>query len=418
MDTSPHPQDDAPPRTLRPLSAVLAAQAVAWSGTRLSAIALPWFVVTTTGSATQTGAVVFAQMAPHVVAQVLTSPLIDRLGARPVSILGDLVATAAMITIPVLYVADALPLWGLMALVAVVGAADGPANIAKTVFIPAATRVANVPLERGTGLSSALERTASTVGPALAGVTVAAVGGIYALAITAAFFSLGAVIIAVFRPTHVPERSTDTYVGQLRAGVHGLFRDRLLRTLTLTITVTNLLDIAIASVLLPVWVHTHGHDASVYGLVMAVMSATSIGASLVAAGAGHRIPRRAAYVIGMVVGGVPRFLVLAVGAPLWVVLAVHAVVGFGSGFVNPVAGAVVFERSPQGMLGRIRGVLTAVAWAGMPFGGLAAGGAIAAMGLSGTLLLFGGVYLVAALVPGLVRDWRAPHPPPGRSPAR
>lgn len=415
MDSSP--QETQAFRSRRPLSAVLAAQAVAWSGTRLSAIALPWFVVTTTGSAMQTGAVVFAQMAPHVIAQVLTSPLIDRLGARPISVLGDLIATAAMIMIPLLYMADALPLWALMALVAVVGAADGPANIAKTVFIPAATRRAQVPLERGTGLSSALERTASTVGPALGGVTVAAVGGIYALAITAAFFSLGAVIIAVFRPTHTPEPSTDSYGLQLKAGFHGLFRDRLLRTLTLTITVTNLLDIAVASVLLPLWVHAQGYDASVYGLVMAVMSAASIVASLIAAGVGHRLPRRSAYLIGMVIGGVPRFLVLAIGAPLWIVLAVHVVVGFGSGFVNPVAGAVVFERSPKGMLGRVRGVLTAVAWAGMPFGGLLAGGAIAVMGLSGSLFLFAGVYLVAALVPGIVKDWRAPHPPPGQSPA-
>lgn len=129
-------------RSWRGLTGVLAAQAVAWTGTRLSAIALPWFVLSSTGSATQTGLVVFAEMGPYVVVQALAGPLIDRLGPRRISVSGDLVAAAGMAMVPLLYAAGALPLWTLLGLVAVVGAADGPANAAKSVFIPEATRAA------------------------------------------------------------------------------------------------------------------------------------------------------------------------------------------------------------------------------------------------------------------------------------
>jgi MFS family permease len=67
----------------RGLAGVLA---VAWTGTRVSAIALPWFVLTATGSAVQTGIVAFVEMAPYVVCQALLGPVIDRAGPRRISI--------------------------------------------------------------------------------------------------------------------------------------------------------------------------------------------------------------------------------------------------------------------------------------------------------------------------------------------
>ncbi|WSI55242.1 hypothetical protein OG301_27255 [Streptomyces platensis] len=51
-------------RPLRPLGGLLAAMAVSLTGTRVSAIALPWFVLVTTHSATWTGLVGFCEMAP------------------------------------------------------------------------------------------------------------------------------------------------------------------------------------------------------------------------------------------------------------------------------------------------------------------------------------------------------------------
>jgi MFS family permease len=139
------------------LVGVLAAQAVAWTGTRLSAIALPWFVLTTTGSATQTGMVVFFELAPYVVVQVLSGPIIDRVGPRRISILGDVVSMAVVVLVPLFYAVDMLPIWLLLALVALVGAFRGPSDTAKSLLIPHVTRHARVPLERGTGLAGTVE---------------------------------------------------------------------------------------------------------------------------------------------------------------------------------------------------------------------------------------------------------------------
>lgn len=414
----------AVPRSLRSLVAVLSAMAAAWTSTRLLSIALPWFVLTTTGSAAATGLVVFSQMGPYVVVQVLAGPLIDRIGPRRISVVCDLTATVAMAAAPALYLMDALPLWALMALMAVVGAADGPANAAKSVFVPTATRAARVPLERATGLAGAIERTAGTAGPAIAGVMVAAFGGIYTLWITAAMFGLGAVIIALAVRDPLPDAdepetaSTGGYFSQLRAGATFLRKDRLLRSIVGMVAVTNLIDQALIAVLLPVWAISSGHGPETVGLVVAVMSASSILASLLSAGIGHRMPRRAVYLIGFLVAGAPRFAILAFGVPLWAVIAVVAVAGFSSGFLNPIISAVQYERVPAAMLGRVRTMIHAVAWSGIPFGGLVGSAALALIGLSPALLVLGGCYLVVTLIPGMNKEWaqmnRSPSAPPSK----
>ncbi|MEV0649773.1 MFS transporter [Phytomonospora sp. NPDC050363] len=396
----------AEPRTLRGLTGVLGANAAAWSATRLLSIALPWFVLSTTGSATSTGIVAFAQTAPYVAAQLFSGPLIDRLGPRRVSIVCDLTATAALAAVPLLYLITTLPFWALVALVAVAGAADGPANAAKSVFIPSVARRAGVPLERVAGLTGAIERTAATVGPAIAGVVIAAVGGVHALWIAAGLLALGALIVGVSLPDPpVERRPAESYLQRFREGARFLRGEALLRSITGMTAATNLLDQTFMAVLLPMWAKASGHGPETIGLAVSVFAATSIVASLAAAAIGDRLPRRAVYLAGYVVGGIPRFAALALGMPLPVVLVVFALGGLGSGFVNPVIGAVTYERVPAELLGRVKTLTGSLAWSGIPFGGLVGGGAIALAGLSGALWIVGGLYLVAIVVPGLRGEW-------------
>jgi hypothetical protein len=57
-----------PSRSLRALVGVLSTEAAGLSANRLLAIAIPWFVLTTTGSPTKTGLITFCQIAPFVIA--------------------------------------------------------------------------------------------------------------------------------------------------------------------------------------------------------------------------------------------------------------------------------------------------------------------------------------------------------------
>lgn len=389
---------------------LLGANALAWVGTRLASLAVPWFVLSTTGSALQTGLVVFAQMAPYVVVQALSGPIIDRVGPKRVSVVCDLIVAVTLAIVPVLHVLELLSLPLLMALLAVVGAADGPANAAKSVFVPEVTRRAGVPVERTTGLVSTVERTASMVGPAIGGLVVGLWGGAMALAITAGLAALSALVVALGMPRYLAsegERDEDEggYLERMREGAAFLRRDPLLLSMYGMITVTNLLDTAMFSVLLPMWAMAMVHGPELVGLLASVLSGASVVSSLAAAAYGHRLPRRLVYFFGFLITGAPRFVVLAAAAPLPVVIAVYGVAGIGSGFLNPIIGAILFERIPERVLGRVRSLGAAMAWAGMPFGGLLGGSLAVALGISPALLIAGGGYLLATLLPALLPQW-------------
>jgi MFS family permease len=144
------------------------------------------------------------------------------------------------------------------------------------------------------------------------------------------------------------------------------------------------------------------------------MGAAAVAGSLIAAVAAHRLPRRVVFFAGFLLAGAPRFLILASGAPLGAVLAVFAVSGFGAGFLNPVLGAILFERVPRRMLGRVNALGDSLAWAGIPLGGLIAGAAVASVGLVPVLLVCGTAYFLTTNLTGLRPEWREMDRPGGR----
>lgn len=186
-------------RSLRPLAGVLAAIAASVTGTRISLIALPWFVLVTTGSATRTGLVAFCEMAPYVLVKALSGPLVDRTGPRTVSWTTDLVSATAAAAIRCCTL-DLLSFPVLLGLVAVIGSARGPGDLAKEVMVPEAAERSGTPLERAMGLSGVIERLASTIGPAAGGALVALLGPMTGLVVNAGCFVLGSVIVAVALP--------------------------------------------------------------------------------------------------------------------------------------------------------------------------------------------------------------------------
>ncbi|MGW7264982.1 MFS transporter [Streptomyces sp. NPDC054842] len=411
-----HGAGPAGTRSLRPLAGVLAAMAVSLTGTRVSAVALPWFVLVTTGSATQTGLVAFCELTPYVVVKALTGPLIDRTGPRRVSWTTDLASAAAAAAVPLLHALGLLTFPLLLVLVALIGGLRGPGDLAKEVMVPEAAEHGSVPLERATGLSGVTERLASTLGPAAGGLLVALLGPLTGLVVNAGCFALGSVIVGLALPRgmgHPPEdppaqdgSAAPGYWRRFGEGFTFLRGEPLLLAVIVTVGITNLLDAAFVTVLTPVWAEESGHGPAAIGLTGSVAGAAAVAGSLIAATAAHRLRRRPVFFVGYVLAGAPRFLVLAADAPLGVVLAVFAVSGFGAGFLNPVLGAVMLERVPRRMLGRVNALGDSLSWAGIPLGGLVAGAALAFTGLVPVLLVGGAAYFLTTSLAGIRPEWR------------
>ena len=66
----------------RRLLALLAAEIVSGLGSYMSFLAIPWFVLVTTGSAAQMGIVLAAEIAPIALLGIPSGTLVSRIGAR------------------------------------------------------------------------------------------------------------------------------------------------------------------------------------------------------------------------------------------------------------------------------------------------------------------------------------------------
>ncbi|HUX41695.1 MAG TPA: MFS transporter [Rectinemataceae bacterium] len=408
-------------------AALLSANGLAMAGTSMSMLALPWLVLSATGSAMDAGLVAFAEMLPYVLVQALGGPFVDRWDKRRVGILTDIIAAIAM---------GAAALWALssggtsrglglsllLALMAIVGASRGAGSVAKRVLIPKAAAPIALPLERASGLYEGVNRVATLLGGPLAGLLMAASSAGAVLALDAASFGASALILALGMPgeigrsgefgepglkegTEAAERPS-SYFAELVEGFVFLGRDRLLFAIGILLVVTNLLDQAYAAVLMPLWMKTELNSPLALGMVVGIFGAGAVAGNGLMTWLAPRLPRRLPFALGFLVGGAPRFLILAFASSLGPVVFVALVAGMGAGGINPALGAVEFERVPARLQARVLGALGSLAWAGIPLGGLAGGALAGAVGLRGSLAGFGFVYLLATLAPFVFPVWR------------
>jgi MFS family permease len=118
----------------------------------------------------------------------------------------------------------------------------------------------------------------------------------------------------------------------------------------------------------------------------------------------------------VLISGPTRLVVLALGWPPEAVIAVWALAGIGSGLFNPILETVQVESVPAEMRGRVLTMINALAWAGIPLGGLLGAFLLTTTGLPAALWVCGAAYLAAVLYPGHRLTWH-PQPAPAAVPA-
>jgi MFS family permease len=389
--------DAASPRHRAPLVALYAANAVSLTGNVAALVAIPWFVLQTTGSATKTGVTAFAALLPVVLSGLFGGALVDRLGYRRTSVIADVASALAVAAIPLLHSTIGLEFWQLVVLVFVGGLLDAPGGTARTSLLPEVASRAGWSYERATGTTAVVERASRLAGAPLAGVLIAVTGPTNVLWINAASFVVSAAVVAfgVPRTTVVRDGVRTSYARELREGYAFLRRDRALSALVAVVCLTNAFD-AVVMIALPVLAHDVYGSALSLGLMTAAGGGGAVVGALAFAAFGHRLSRRAVFTWGFILVTV-SFPVAAVFPPLWILLAAKTISGIAAGPLNPVIDTVFLERVPATMRGRVFGVTKALAWIAIPLGVLVAGTVIESIGLRATLLATGAGYLVATL---------------------
>ncbi|GLZ37286.1 MFS transporter [Actinokineospora sp. NBRC 105648] len=389
-----------------PLVALLAANALSICGTTMTLLAVPWFVLQTTGSPARTGLVAGVEVAGTVVAAVLGGPVVDRLGRRAASVLSDLLGAAAVAAVPLLFATTGLPFGLLLALTGVLGLVSAPGVLARSSLMPGLISRAGVSAERAAGAYDGVSRGAKMLGAPLAGVLIAIWGAQQVLLVDAGTFLASALLVGVAVPAGPGAARGIGYLARMRMGLDYLRGDRLFRVVLALLFATNMIDTAFVSVLAPVYARDVLHSSVALGLVLGTLGGGALLGTLAYTLVGPRLSRARAFALAFLVSGAPRYVVLFVEPGLPAILAVIAVCGFASGALNPILGVLQYERVPEGVRPMVVGLLNAGSFAGMPLGALFAGLAVQGVGLATTLAVSGVLYLVITLGPFVFPVWR------------
>lgn len=386
----------------RPFGGLFLAQVLSVFGNSMTAIAIPWFVLDTTGSVSLTGVVAAASVVPTIIAMALGSAAVDRFGFRRMSIVSDLLSMVTVAVIPLAYLTVGLSLPLLLALVFLGALFDAPGSTARMSMVPELARRAGIPLERANGISQGVSGIAMLAGPVVGGVLISVIGASNVLWFNAATFALSVLIVATLIPAVATssdqrdETRTGSYLDEVREGWRFVFGHPLIRTIILMSTSINFVTNPIFGLLIPAYVNTRIGESGVLGVLLAGFGAGNLAGVSLYSWIGHRLPRFPLYVAGIGVFAVTS-AALAAGAAWPVLLAVLFLTGVISAPINPIFFTVIQEIVPSALLGRAMGAVFSTAIVAAPVGYLVSGLLVEVVGLGVTFSLAGTLLALVTL---------------------
>jgi predicted MFS family arabinose efflux permease len=379
-----------------PLLVLIAANAISLIGNVLATVAVPWFVLETTGSAAKTGIAAFFTTLPLAFGALFGGTIADRLGHRVASVATDLFSAAAIAGIPLLYGLGLLEFWHLVTLVFVTSLFDAPGQSAREALVPQLAEQSGRSLERATSLWVSTEHIAYVVGAPVAGVLIAAVGAANVLWLDAASFALAAMLVAVgVRAARPGADERRRYLDDLREGIRFLVGDRVLRFFLFAASTGNMLAAPIALVFLPVYANDVVGSATALGLCVAAYGLGGIGGAILLEPIVRIFGRTRAYLLSWILWVAVYFAIAAL-PPLPVMLAV--LLSTGVSVAAPVEALIRQERTPPHLRARVFATYMAALTLAAPLGVVAAGFLVEAIGLQRAMLAVATVNALGALV--------------------
>jgi MFS family permease len=212
----------------RSVVALLAAEVISTTGGQMTWVALPWFVLVTSGSATKTTFVVAAEVIGVALLGLPGGRLLGRLGARRTMMLCDGFRAPLMTVIPVLHWTGGLSFPILLTVSFALGALTAPYFAAQKVIVPELLGEDEEQVTEANALFQAATRATLLAGPALAGILIGILGATSVLVVDAATYVVSLGLVAGFVPHRQPVPQEEEH-RSLRAGFRFVAQDRLLR---------------------------------------------------------------------------------------------------------------------------------------------------------------------------------------------
>jgi MFS family permease len=371
-------------------------QTVSLIGTWMTRVATSWLVYRLTHSAFLLGLASFASQIPILFLTPFSGVLVDRWNRHRTLVITQALSMLQSCALAALALSGVIQVWEIIALALMQGAINAFDMPARQSFVVQMIE-RREDLGNAIALNSSMVNGARLIGPAVAGMVIAAVGEGYCFLIDG--FSYMAVIASLLAmrvapaPAHAARR---TLSAELREGWEYVAESAPIRSVLLYLTLMSLVGMPY-TVLMPIFAASilHGGPHTL-GFLMA---AVGLGAL---AGALSLAIRRSVLGLGRVIVWSGSFfgaglIGLGLSQTLWLSVAVVALAGFGMMRHLASSNTILQTVVADDKRGRVMAYYSMAFQGIAPFGSLAAGALAAKIGAPRTIVIGGAACLCGAL---------------------
>jgi len=386
----------------RSLLGLISAELVSLTGSSMTFVALPWFVLATTGSTAKMGWVLAAEMLPIALFGIPAGTVISKLGSKRTMLLCDAARGPLMLVIPILHHYGDLSFAALLVTTFAIGTFSAPYMAASRLIIPEVAGEDEQAAASVSALLSGANQLTQLAGPVLAGVLIVATSPATVLVVDAGTYVVSFLIIATVVSVGRRIEAAAQQKGML-SGVKYLLHDSLLGPITIAACVINFVAQGIIIGLEAIAWFRYDQSAHVLGFLFAGFGVGALAGALVAQQAAQKVPLLKLAAVAIVAMPLPLFF-LSPSTAWPVALLIVAAFGFFVPLVNaPIVGLLLLRTPVELRPKVVTGFMTVATMAG-PFGFIAAGFLLRRVSINAffvglpALLLLGGVGFAAVLL--------------------
>ncbi len=355
-------------RVARPLTGLFLADVISTAGTEMTAVALPWFVLVTTGSPTRMGAVLAAEFVGMSVLGLWGGRVATSVGDRRMMLGSDLARAALIAVVPLAYWAGFLSFPLVLGIGALVGAFFPAYASSQRLVLAGVVGGDELRLTRVGGLLGSVNETGSFIGPALGGLLVVLMGAAAVLVVDALSYLAAFLLVLALVPRPAGPVEPDADGRGVAAGLRYLYRHPVLRWQVLGMGIVEIGWAAMIATL-PV-LALRGGGAAVAGWLLGSFGAGSLIGGLVSSRARTVDGRVGTW---SVLGIAASTWLLLLPVPGWTLAGAVALNGVCNGLYFPRFFAGITTGTPPALRSRVMTSVNIAISAPGPLGFLGAG---------------------------------------------
>jgi MFS family permease len=398
----------------RSLAGLIVAELVSLTGTSMTFVALPWFVLVTTGSTAKTGWVLAAEMLPIGLLGIPAGSVVQRLGAKRTMLLSDAARGPLLAIVPILHWTGHLSFPALLVVTFAIGCFAAPYFSSSRLVIPEIVGEDEGLVAQVNGVVGGANQLTQIAGPVLAGVLIAATSPATVLVVDACTYVVSFLTIGLAVRAGRRVAATEESKGLL-AGLRYVMRDRLLGPIVIAACAVNLIAQGLIVALQFLAYHRYDQNAHALGSIFAGFGIGALAGSVVVSQIARKVDLLKLAAFAIAVAPLPLFL-LAISMPWPVATLVVAAFAFFTPLINAPIISVLTVRTPAALRAKVMTAVMTVATIAGPLGFLAAGFALRSVSVSTVFLVvaagmtLAGIAFAAALLRGRAPAAGVPAP--------